>query len=218
MVCPDPDCREPKGTCSGNKLELFTEVDGDDAAAGHGAQELQRVRIKVVHHKTDRRESHQGPLEYEFPAGPLTDLLLFHIKEGHRALTGPFGGRKPLMFNSSAGNEFSCVTFCQYWQKAMRDMDTMGQEYFCPSLARTMWVEDYTGENGVDPEMWDGAAAVMGNSVRVWVEAYNPSRKRRAAQKAVNVHEGYVARRLAALAGKAPAVTVRAPGLPAVDG
>jgi hypothetical protein len=69
------------------------------------------------------------------------------------------------------------------------------QEYFPPSLARTMFVEDYTSEYGVPPEFWDGAAAIMGNSVAQWGQSYNPSKIRRLAQRAVNAHAAYVEQR-----------------------
>ena len=56
---------------------------------------------------------------------------------------------------------------------------------FPPSLARKSFVEWYTLEYGEEPEMWDGAADIMGNSVRKWREVYNVSHKKRRMQKTV---------------------------------
>jgi hypothetical protein len=68
-------------------------------------------------------------------------------------------------------------------------------KYFPPSIARTVFVEDYTSEYGVEPDMWDGAAVIMGNSTVQWRASYNPSRKRRDATNALSLHEAYVAAR-----------------------
>jgi hypothetical protein len=68
-------------------------------------------------------------------------------------------------------------------------------KYFPPSLARTVFVEDYTSEYGVEPDMWDGAAVIMGNCTAQWKASYNPSRKRRDASQALKRHEAYVAGR-----------------------
>ena len=66
--------------------------------------------------------------------------------------------------------------------------------YFRPTLARTIFVEDYTSNAGVAPEHWDGAAAVMGNSVRQWDATYNPSKRSRQAQGAVAQHGACMSR------------------------
>lgn len=153
------------------------------------------IQIQVVHHKNDRRASHNGPLEFTFPDGLLTKLLLTHIKQGHKVLTQAKGEKVVHLFVSRYSNPFSATTFNHYWENLMQRVDTMGQPYFAPSLARTMYVEDYTSEQGVHPDMWDGAAAVMGNSVNVW-SSYNPSKRKRAAQRAVDAHTEYVTRRL----------------------
>ena len=57
---------------------------------------------------------------------------------------------------------------------------------FPPSLARKSFVEWYTLEYGDEPEMWDGAADIMGNSTRKWREVYNVSAKKRRMQTTVD--------------------------------
>jgi len=134
------------------------------------------------------RRGGAAPLEYTFPSGPLTKLLLVHIKQGHEILTQTKGDSKMVrLFVSSRGSAFKDPSnFTQYWEILMRQVDTMGQAYFAPSLARTMFVEDYTGAHGAEPEFWDGCAAIMGNTPAQWGASYNPSRKRRAAGQAVS--------------------------------
>ena len=137
------------------------------------------------HHLTCRR-GNPAPLEYTFPSGPLTKLLLTHIKQGHEIITQAKGDKMVRLFVTSKGNAFKDPSnFTQYWENLMRQVDTKGQAYFPPSLARTMFVEEYTGAHGAEPDYWDGCAAIMGNTPSQWRASYNPSRKRRAASQAV---------------------------------
>ncbi len=92
------------------------------------------------------------------------------------------------------GLEYNDVTFRNFWKWAM-EKSAPNLKYFPPSLARTVFVEDYTSEYGVEPDMWDGAAVIMGNCTTQWKASYNPSRKRRNATQALSCHEAYVAAR-----------------------
>jgi hypothetical protein len=125
-------------------------------------------------------------MEYTFPGGPLTKLMLTHIKQGHQILTQTKGDKMVRLFVSAKGNAFAGpANFTQYWAQLMSQVDTRGQGYFAPSVARTMFVEEYTGAHGAEPEYWDGCAAIMGNTTAQWRANYNPSRKRRAAGQAL---------------------------------
>jgi len=125
-------------------------------------------------------------MEYTFPGGPLTKLMLAHIKQGHQILTQSKGDKMVRLFVSAKGNAFKkAPNFTQYWAHLMSKVDTHGQAYFAPSVARTMFVEEYTGAHGAEPEYWDGCAAIMGNTTAQWRASYNPSRKRRAAGRAL---------------------------------
>jgi hypothetical protein len=92
------------------------------------------------------------------------------------------------------GLEYNDVTFRNFWKWVM-DSTATNLKYFPPSLARTVFVEDYTSEYGVEPDMWDGAAVIMGNCTAQWKASYNPSRKRRDAKQALIRHEAYVVSR-----------------------
>ena len=136
------------------------------------------------------RRSGAAPLDYSFPDGPLVKMLLAHIKQGHRILTQSSGKKMVRLFVSKYGNEFSNVTFTHFWTSLMTggQVDTHGQAYFAPSVARTMFIEEWTASHGEEPETWDGCADIMGNSVSQWFKSYNPSYKRRRMDKAIKAH------------------------------
>jgi len=132
------------------------------------------------------RRGGNAPLEYPLPDGPLVKALLAHINMGHTLLTEGNSGMTSL-FVSRHGNQFSNATFCHFWKSLMRQVNK--QEYFPPATLRTMFVEEYTSAHGAEPEMWDGCAAIMGNSVAQWKAHYNPSAKRRAANQAIQAFD-----------------------------
>ncbi|GAX82647.1 hypothetical protein CEUSTIGMA_g10073.t1 [Chlamydomonas eustigma] len=205
MFCNDPDCREPRGECFGNRLDVIISSSNQDGPATAVVPPVwQRItsaeasiRLTIVHHKNDRRQQYEKcpPLTFTFPPGVLTMLFLAHIYQGQKVLTQPYGQMTSNLFVSGAGNAFSDQTFVHYWRTLMDNEDTLGQQYFAPSLARTMFIEEYTSEFGMPPEMYDGAASIMGNCVKQWHASYNPSRRKRAAQKAVDAHASFVQRR-----------------------
>lgn len=153
------------------------------------------IRSAVVHSKNDRHVSHQ-PISFTFPRGPLAKLMLAHVEQGQHLLTLRRGDLMPMLMVTREENAFSDATFVHYWGSLMASTDTKGLDYFAPSCARTVFVEDYTSMHGVAPELWDGAADVMGNCVAQWAKSYNPSRKARRVQQAVEQHAAYSARRL----------------------
>ena len=151
--------------------------------------------ILIISHMTPpfillshRRGDGGRPLTYHFPSGPLTKLLLAHIKEGHRLITQCTGTEPPQLFISSAGNPFTDATFTQYWTQIMSSSTARGQRPFPPSLARTMFIEEFTKIHGEMPDLWDGCSHVMGNSVNQWNKHYRISKKDRGAAAAITAH------------------------------
>jgi hypothetical protein len=142
---------------------------------------------------TSRRGS-SAPLEYPFPGGPLVKLMLTHIKQGHQILTQGKGDKMVMLFVARSGKEFSGCTFVHYWTQLMKTVNTRGQEYFPPSMARTMFVEEFTAAHGSEPDTWDGCAAIMGNTTAQWRASYNPSRRKREARRAVSAFSAKRAR------------------------
>jgi hypothetical protein len=184
VSCQDPDCNMGAG-CKGNHLELTTVASKIGSSWTHFDFDTTGVRNVIVHQKNDRRGGVQQ-LEYDFPDGALVKSLLAHINAGHTLLTDMKAGGMTKLFVSHPGNAFSSTTFCHFWESLMAQVDR--QEYFAPSVLRTMFVEEYTAAHGAEPEMWDGCAAIMGNSVPQWRKHYNPSAKRREAAAAIESH------------------------------
>lgn len=82
-------------------------------------------------------------------------MLFIHINSGHDVLAGPF---QPSLFVSRCGNPFNDSTFVHFWD--VHVLRRAPFPYFPPSMARRMFVQEYTGTFGMDPSMWDGAATV----------------------------------------------------------
>jgi hypothetical protein len=116
-------------------------VGGREEVAG---QDLSWTPMKHVLSTSIRRGDKGNPLTYQFPGGPLTKLMLAHIYEGHKLITQGTGRDVPQLCTSSAGNAFTDVTFSQYWRTLMQKSVTKGQPPFAPSLARTMFIEEFT--------------------------------------------------------------------------
>ena len=147
-----------------------------------------------MHGKNDRRAAADNyRFAADLPPGDLTSLLLIHIKAGRAVLTleqaDDDDSAEDRLFVSRAGIAFSNATFTQYWGKVMgRALQTHGITYFPPSKARTIFVEAYLQAHAADPELWEGAAAIMGNTPRQWRDSYTPNRKRRLIAQAVQGH------------------------------
>jgi hypothetical protein len=177
--CNDKDCRDPT-RCSGNHFELAALPSGERG-----------INFVAPHHKNDRRGFEQ--IKFRIPcAGPLNRLLLRHFDSGHALLTQATGQDVPNLFVTRRGGAFTAVTFTHQWKTLMRSSSEI--EYFCPSLARTAFVSEYTNTSGLPADMWDGAATVMGNTVKMWNKEYNPQKRLREAQAAVDVHETFATR------------------------
>ena len=127
-------------------------------------------------------------MQVDVPDGLLKKLLLAHIIGGRQLMTLERAVPSNRLFVNDRGRPFNDSTFDHYWQKAMTTAAPFGLKYFPPSKARTIFVEEYTSVHNEEPDMWDGAAALMGNSVEQWRATYNPSRKRRLAQMAADYH------------------------------
>lgn len=184
--CSDRDCLGIN--CKGNRVELVDSlVPDDDVVPWHFNYGTTDVRINIVHGKNDRRAVRENyRICFKIPPGNLQKLWIAHIRGGRKLLTleKPWSSTKMLV--SDEGNSFSNASFCHYWDKAMRTAVPYGIKYLPASRMRTVFVEEFTAVHHSEPDMWDGAAAVMGNSVEQWRRTYNPSLKRRLAQMAVD--------------------------------
>jgi hypothetical protein len=190
--CQDPDCLG-SNCCLGNRLEVLR---AEGAPCGHdfwdAGYATEFFRLHIVHGKNDRRMSAEKyKYSVDLPRNDLNALLFIHTKAGRDILTLATHDDEPetRLFVSDAGMAFTDATFTQYWGKVMRQGAlTHALPYFAPSKARTIFVEAYMGATATDPEVWEGAAAIMGNSPRQWRDSYTPNRKRRLVALAVQRH------------------------------
>jgi hypothetical protein len=99
----------------------------------------------------------------------------------------------PSLFLTGSGKGFSDANFSQYWTKLMTtatDIEPLPAVKF-----RTIFVENYTLKHGGAPEdLWEGAAAIMGNTPRTWTRVYNPSRRKRLASEVVAEYSSFIAK------------------------
>ena len=128
LLCQDKDCLlKLSGPCQGNRFEVHKSEGG-----GHHV-----VNYIAPHHKNDRRGKNQV-LTYDLPAGPLSDLMLIHIREGHGVLTRAYKHRQPHLFMSGTGLAFSDCLFTQWWH-AFYHNSNGPMPYFPPSKGRTLF-------------------------------------------------------------------------------
>lgn len=153
------------------------------------------VVLHIRHGKTDKHGNFT-PLDIVLPHCGLSMLLVAHIAQGQELLVanrGPVSPEVPTnLFVSRYGNGFSDQTFSQWWSGLLA---RTGMPHFPAVMARTSFVMDYTGKYGVDPNMWDGAAAIMGNSVATMKACYNPLYRQNKAKEVVATYEAYVEKR-----------------------
>jgi hypothetical protein len=199
VKCQDKDCR--RVNCLGNRFEL-DELDADDEEGDvceveppwHFDYDTTGIISNIVHGKNEFRGTGVD-LKFMLPRGTLTKLLLAHMNVGHKILTQEVGGNPSLFVTKSAKSFSSPPLFTQNWKRIMDHCPIAANHilpYFPPNAGRTIFVEGYTSRTGLDPTFWDGAALVMGTSVGQWENSYNPSRKRRLAQVAVDQHSQYI--------------------------
>lgn len=135
-------------------------------ARGHGRVHMCRFEIELEdgtehvvyhapHHKTDRR---RDSIVYRIPDGVLTEFLLLHLQQGHKALEQELG-RQPACFMSGYGQQFSDPTFCQVWYVILAGKWLPGlrrfNPAFAPSKGRNIYVEHVTSVTGFAPETWE---------------------------------------------------------------
>lgn len=183
-VCMDPDCRTTG--CLGNRLVVVGDLPDDDSELG----DTRTIQFIAPHHKTERKGF--SAITFTLPEGIFTKLLLLHIDYGHKLLTQFTGDHMPFLFATKSGKQFSAANFTQYWGILMKSAKDI--PYFPPSLARTSFVDSYTSLFGEEPDAWEGAATVMGNTVKMWNEMYNPLKRGREAQDAVDRHVDFAER------------------------
>jgi hypothetical protein len=208
--CRQQGCQ--RENCLGNHLELVVDPVGKQAVAEEDAwmdhrglmrgfsYRNTRIKAHMEHGKTQRMNNFTR-VSYILPDGDLTKLFLLHIKQGHALLVleQPYKTRTLIVGKRGADISHNNSLFTHLWNDIMHKCPIRKAyklETFPPNDARTMFVETYTSDTGNAPEFWDGAA-VVGNSVQQWGASYNPSKRSRLAQQAVDAHQAYAQNALA---------------------
>lgn len=107
-MCFDRDC-PVKATCLGNRMVL---LGGGPAYA---------VRYVAPHHKNEGRGK-GVPLSVILPKGDLADLVVLHIKVGHKVLGMTSEEPLPNLFMTKSACAFTDVTFCQWWRHMVAEV------------------------------------------------------------------------------------------------
>lgn len=139
--CTHPSCKF--NDCKGNRFELTVEGEGT------------KVQLKAPHHKNVFRGF--TAIEFDFPTGTESSdqfgrLMSLHVNEGHKVLAvgrrfaASSGGSSCMLFLSGAGIGFSDSTFTAYWHSILKKYGAAHS--YPPALARTIFVESYTGKQG----------------------------------------------------------------------
>jgi hypothetical protein len=164
---------------------------GDKTVARH------TDRVLAPHHKNDRRSNKisSGPIDVLIPPGPLTDLLVFWLEEAWGVVHD--GTSCSTAFSSRGGRSlnpkpFSPTNFSDYWTQLVHTTAPKCLATLTATMARTSFVEAYT--KGTEEREWEGAAAVMGNSVGTWRQHYSTVFKRRSMQQATDSFSAFLDR------------------------
>lgn len=162
------------------------------------------MAFHVEHGKTDKHDNFVS-LDVILPRGNLTKLLLAHIGQGQAVRIGyspaPDGSATTLLV-SGGGNAFTNATFDHYWTGLLK-RTAPDIPHFPPSLARTSYVEDFISGMGDRPQTWDGAAVIMGNSVKTWKRNYAPTQRIRSARDVIALHAEFTKQRMEAARARA---------------
>lgn len=148
------------------------------------------LKLTIRHGKTDRQvKRDMFRVVVGIPDSDLAKLWMTHIISGRSLLTLECPSPPPTMFMSGYKNPFVASTLIHWWKDTMRTTSILN--YFPPSKARTIFCDEFRRVHGHNPELEEGAAAIMGNSPEQWTASYTPNRKRRLAQSAVDAVVGY---------------------------
>jgi len=141
--CCDADCHQDG--CMGNRLELVTRTPAEDDEEWLFDWRDTDIKVHVMHGKNERRMVRElFNVVVTMPRNDHTKLLLAYIRGCRPLMTLEDPDPCPNLFVSDAGNTFSDATFVHYWAKCMKTAQEFGIQYFPPSKARNIFIEEYT--------------------------------------------------------------------------
>ena len=192
--CLHLDCKEPD--CEGNRLYIVSRSP-------------LLMRIKLPHHKNARKWG-KAVIVFDLPSD-LAKLLHTYIASPRKALLDHhllIGDTCPYLFMDMHGRGFQdAAVFTLYWQKRLV---SRGGVPMNPSMCMKVFVEERQSNSAAAGPSNEGAAMVMGHSVKQWHKWYDMQYHPRMAQNAVDGMQSWRAAMLQSRTPAAPDLTVSA--------
>ncbi len=195
------------GMCSRRPNPQRALGAGDDEAGpsdrGASVRADETFTIHILHGKNDKRACKLAyNVSLTVPTdGLLNKLLLVHARDGHPLLTEEDGGASSsgrFFVNPSHGQRFNCSDFSNWWSNMMRQggaVSNFGLTVFAPTKARNIFVTEFKKHQGPNSaDVFEGAAAIMGNTPRQWKESYDYGLRQREADRMMDAFPHYVER------------------------
>ncbi|KAL3137449.1 hypothetical protein ABBQ32_006969 [Trebouxia sp. C0010 RCD-2024] len=190
--CLHPDCKEP--SCEGNRLSIMSESP-------------LLMRISLPHHKNARKWG-TAVIEFDVPSD-LAQLLHTYLGAPRKALLEHhllIGDACPFVFMDMHGRGFvAAAVLTLYWQKWLV---SRGGVPMNPSMCRQVFVDERQSDSATSGPSHQGAAMVMGHSVKQWDKWYDMQYHPRLAQNAVDGMQSWRAAMLQSQTLAAPDLTL----------
>ena len=168
--CLHLDCKEP--SCQGNRLYTVSESP-------------LLMRIKLPHHKNARKWG-KAVIVFDLPSD-LAQLMHTYLGEARKALLDYhllIGDTCPYVFMDMHGRGFlDAAVLTLYWQKWLV---SRGGVPMNPSMCRQVFVDERQSHTAAAGPSNQGAAMVMGHSIKQWDKWYDMQYHPRMAQNAVD--------------------------------
>ncbi|KAL3163440.1 hypothetical protein ABBQ32_009816 [Trebouxia sp. C0010 RCD-2024] len=190
--CLHPDCKEP--SCEGNRLSIMSESP-------------LLMRISLPHHKNARKWG-KAVIEFDVPSD-LAQLLHTYLGAPRKALLEHhllIGDACPYVFMDMHGRGFvAAAVLTLYWQKWLVSRGGVAMN---PSMCRQVFVDERQSDSATAGPSNQGAAMVMGHSVKQWDKWYDMQYHPRLAQNAVDGMQSWRAAMLQSHTLAAPELTL----------
>ena len=168
--CLHLDCKEP--SCQGNRLYTVSESP-------------LLMRIKLPHHKNARKWG-KAVIVFDLPSD-LAQLMHTYLGAARKALLDYhllIGDTCPYVFMDMHGRGFlDAAVLTLYWQKWLV---SRGGVPMNPSMCRQVFVDERQSHSAAAGPSNQGAAMVMGHSIKQWDKWYDMQYHPRMAQNAVD--------------------------------
>lgn len=178
-VCTDPSCCNPR--CKGNLVDIQYPHELEDVEDPG----LPECKLVLPHHKTSHRGIAMPTVPIE--SSKLCKLLGVWTKYGRPRFEQMAAEAQPnwrdpeTLFISAQGKSFQGLTA---WYKAVHEQHRAPYPYLPINTYRKVFVSDRLENPDRPGPSNEGAAIIMGNSVRQWHASYWPNKQQKLADGA----------------------------------